>query len=76
MDQTKRKVKAGINKHKTNIKKLNSAHNVVSQHQFEYYHKFNWVLDIEDIRYRIILSKEINVRNEQINIFINKQNCI
>ena len=42
MDQTKRKVKAGINKHKTNIKKLNSAHNVVSQHQFEYCHKFNW----------------------------------
>ena len=71
MDQTKRKVKAGINKHKTNIKKLNSAHNVVSQHQFEYCHKFNWddiqVLDIESF-FQKRLTSEI--------IFINKQNCI
>ena len=71
MDQTKRKVKAGINKHKTNIKKLNSAHNVVSQHQFKYYHKFNWddiqILDIESF-FQKRLTSEI--------IFINKQNCI
>ena len=30
VSQTKRKIKTRINEHKTNIKKLNSAHNVVN----------------------------------------------
>ncbi|KAG5316946.1 SETMR methyltransferase, partial [Pseudoatta argentina] len=48
-----------------------SVHNVLSQHQFEYCHKFNWdniqILDIEAFFQKRLTSEMI---------FINKQNCI
>ncbi|KYN30216.1 hypothetical protein ALC57_00353 [Trachymyrmex cornetzi] len=76
--QTKRKVKTRIKEHMANIRKLKDSRTVISEHQLEYGHKFNWeniqILDTEPFFHKRLTSEMIFIK-KQIN-GINKQNDI
>jgi len=74
--QTKRQLQTRLNEHKLDINKKTGTHSVISLHQLENNHTFDWenvkILDKEHFYYNRITSEMIHIK-KQIN-GINKQN--
>jgi len=74
--QTKRQLHTRLNEHKLDIKKRTGTHSVISLHQINNNHSFDWdntkILDKEQFYYSRITSEMIHIKKQKNGI--NKQN--
>lgn len=65
-DQTKRKLKTRVNKHKKNINKDAPKRSVITEHMQQYNHNFNWdnpaILNHKQNYHKRLISEMIRIK--------------
>jgi len=66
--QTKRKLNTRITEHKNDINKKTGKHSMITEHNLNKNHEFDWdpeILDREKYYYRRLISETINIKSQK-----------